>query len=113
MSSKGIAQYFDKFQNGVARVEKAFGIFAIASIVVINIYGISSRYIFNTPVIYVQELTILAAVWLFFIGMGLVFKAHADIVVELVIKLFPKRLLLIHQLFADVVILFFVGRINQ
>jgi TRAP-type C4-dicarboxylate transport system permease small subunit len=108
MSITGFYESMEKVQRGIARVEKGFGIFAMAFIIVINIYGISSRYLFNRPVLYIQELTILGAVSLFFIGMGLVFKVHSDITVEFVVKFFPSRLRLINDLIVDVIIIFFV-----
>jgi TRAP-type C4-dicarboxylate transport system permease small subunit len=100
--------FMSKVQNGIAKVEKAFGIFAMGFIIVINIYGISSRYLFNKPVLYIQELTILGAVWLFFIGMGLVFKVHSDITVEFIVKYLSRRLRLLNNLIVDVLILIFV-----
>lgn len=98
----------NKVQNWIAKVEKGFGIFAMAFIVVINVYGISSRYIFNKPVLYIQELTILGAVWLFFVGMGLVFKVHSDITVEFIAKYLSRRLRLLNNLIVDILILIFV-----
>ena len=82
MNLSGFYKGMEKVQQGIGAVEKFFGIFAMAFIVLINIYGIGSRYIFNKPVLYIQELTILAAVSLFFIGMGLLFKVHSDISVR-------------------------------
>jgi TRAP-type C4-dicarboxylate transport system permease small subunit len=76
--------------------------------IAVNLYGIACRYLFNRPILYVQELTILAAVWLFFIGMGLVFKMGANISVEFVVKALPKRLRVLNVLFVDLVVLFFV-----
>jgi TRAP-type C4-dicarboxylate transport system permease small subunit len=98
----------NKVQNWIAKIEKGFGIFAMAFIIVINVYGISSRYIFNKPVLYIQELTILGAVWLFFIGMGLVFKVHSDITVEFIVKYLSRRLRLLNNLIVDIFILIFV-----
>ena len=108
MGSSRFFTSMDKIQFWIGRVEKVFGIGAMAFIIVINIYGISSRYIFNRPVLYIQELTILGAVSLFFIGMGLVFKGHADITVDFVVRLFPRRLRLISDLIVDLIILIFV-----
>jgi TRAP-type C4-dicarboxylate transport system permease small subunit len=98
----------DKVQRGIAKVEGVFGTVAMAFIILINIYGIFSRYFLDQPIIYVQELTILGAVWLFFVGMGLVFKAHADITVEFLVRLLSRRLRMVNELMVDVMILFFV-----
>lgn len=95
MGLSRVYKRMDRLQNGIAKAEKAFGIFAMAFIIVINIYGISSRYIFDQPVIYVQELTILGAVWIFFIGMGLIFKVRSDITVGFFVQLLPKRMQLL------------------
>jgi TRAP-type C4-dicarboxylate transport system permease small subunit len=101
-------RFMDRVQGGIARMERAFGIFAMGFIIVINVYGISSRYLFNKPVLYIQELTILGAVWLFFIGMGLVFKVHSDITVEFLVKYITRRMTLVNDLIVDLLILIFV-----
>ena len=108
MGMAGYLDRMDKVQAVIGKVEKVFGIVAMAFIIVINIYGIASRYFLDQPVIYIQELTILGAVWLFFIGMGLVFKVHSDITVEFVFRLMPNRLQLINELMVDVLTLFFL-----
>jgi TRAP-type C4-dicarboxylate transport system permease small subunit len=97
----------DALINAVAWVEKVIGTIAMAFIILINIYGITSRYLFDRPVLYVHELTILGAVWLFFIGMGLVFKVHSDITVEFLVRLFPHRLKLVNALIVEALAIFF------
>lgn len=98
----------DGFQNWIAKLEKLFGMFAMAFIIIINIYGIFSRAFLNQPIIYVQELTILGAVWLFFIGMGLVFKVHSDVTVDFMVRLMPWRLRLINEIIVDLLSMLFV-----
>jgi TRAP-type C4-dicarboxylate transport system permease small subunit len=107
MSLISVHQQMDRFLNALAKVEKVFGIFAMAFIVVINVVGIGSRYLLDQPIIFIHELTILGAVWLFFIGMGLVFKVHSDITVEFVSRHFGRRLKLIDALLVDLLTLFF------
>ena len=107
MSLISVHQRMDRFLNALAKVEKIFGIFAMAFIVVINVVGIGSRYLLDQPIIFIHELTILGAVWLFFIGMGLVFKVHSDITVEFVARHFGRRLKLIDALLVDILTLFF------
>ena len=75
----------------IAYIEKMFGIVAMAFILLINMWGILSRYLFNKPLIFIHELTILAGVWIFFIGMGLVFKTHSDITINFLVRLFPEK----------------------
>jgi len=106
-----IKYYFmiiDRFQNRIAKVEKIFGMFAMAFIIVINIYGIFSRAFLDQPLIYIQELTILGAVWLFFIGMGLVFKVHSDVTVDFMVQMMPRRLQLVNELLVDLLSMLFV-----
>lgn len=109
MDSSAAFRWMDTIQAWIAKIEKVIGITAMAFIIVINIYGISSRYLFNRPVLYIQELTILGAVSLCFIGIGLVFKNHADIMVDFVVRLFPHKLRLITNLIVDLIVLLFVG----
>jgi TRAP-type C4-dicarboxylate transport system permease small subunit len=102
-------KHFSKLQSVIRRGEKAFCISAMAFIIALNIYGIGRRYIFNSPVIYVQELTILGGVWLTFIGIGLFFKDRSDISIDILVQHLPKRLKLLNELFVDLVLLFFVA----
>lgn len=106
-----VTAYFkvvDKLQNLIAKLEKVFGMFAMAFIIVINIYGIFARTFMNQPPIYIQELTILGAVWLFFIGMGLVFKVHSDVTVDFMARLMSRRLKLVNEIFVDLLSMLFV-----
>jgi TRAP-type C4-dicarboxylate transport system permease small subunit len=104
----GIYERMETIQQWIARFEKGFGIFTMAFIIGINIYGITSRYFFDQPIIYIHELTILGAVWIFFIGMGLVFKVHSDITVDFLFKRFSKRMRMIDDLIVDILSLFFL-----
>jgi TRAP-type C4-dicarboxylate transport system permease small subunit len=108
MNFKKISEKYEKGLDTLASFERFFGMLAMAFIILLNVYGISSRYFLNRPIMYIHELTILVAVWLFFIGMGLVFKAHSELHVEFLVRHFPKRLRLINDLFVDVMIFFFV-----
>ena len=56
---------FENCLDKIANFKKTFGTYAMAFIIFINIYGILSRYVLKTPVIYVQELTILTGIWIF------------------------------------------------
>jgi TRAP-type C4-dicarboxylate transport system permease small subunit len=103
MSLSGFYHGMDKVQKRIAMVERVFGMIAMAFIILINVFGISSRYLFDQPIIYVKELTILGAVWLF-----LVFKGHADITVEFLVRLLPRRWRMINDVMVDVMILFFL-----
>jgi TRAP-type C4-dicarboxylate transport system permease small subunit len=98
---------FENCLDMIANFKKAFGTYAMAFIIIINIYGILSRSVLKTPVIYVQELTILTGIWIFFIGMSLVLKSDSDIVVGFLVQRCSKRFQLINELFVDVTILFF------
>jgi TRAP-type C4-dicarboxylate transport system permease small subunit len=107
MTESRFFRALERLQKRIGQLEKFFGIVAMAFIVIINVYGIALRYLLNHPVLYVQELTILAAVYLFFIGMGLVFKAHSDISVEFLTRLLPPRLKTLDGIFIDAATVFF------
>lgn len=108
MAIKDYFMMIDGLQNRIAKVEKTFGMFAMAFIIVINIYGIFSRTFMDQPLIYIQELTILGAVWIFFIGMGLVFKVHSDVTVDFMVRMMPRRLKLVNEILVDLLSMFFV-----
>ena len=102
-----VTSFIRKIIAYIASVEKVFGIVAMAFILLINMWGILSRYLFNRPLIFIHELTILAGVWLFFIGMGLVFKTHSDISINFLVRLFPKKLRLIVEVFINTSVVVF------
>ena len=96
-----------KVLNLIANIEKVFGIVAMAFIVLINMWGILSRYLFNRPLIFIHELTILAGVWIFFIGMGLVFKNHSEITINFFVRILPDKLRLIIEVLTNVSVIVF------
>jgi TRAP-type C4-dicarboxylate transport system permease small subunit len=108
MGLKSLEERLAGVLNTLTRIEKPFCTFSMAFIILINIYGISSRFLFNKPVLYVQELTILSGTWLFFIGVALVFKSHGDITVDVLIKYFPHRLKMISEIAVDLLFLAFI-----
>ena len=108
MTIKNVYISVDYLQGWIAKFERVFGMVAMGFIIVINIYGIFSRTFLDHPIIYIQELTILGAVWIFFIGMGLVFKAHSNVTVNFMVRLFPRRLKLVNEIVVDFLSMFFV-----
>lgn len=100
-------RYVSILQKWIGFVEKYFGILGMGFIVLLNFYGITSRYVFNRPILYVHELTILVAVSLFFIGMGLVFKSGSGITVDLLIDKLPQRFQYINTIVVHFIVLFF------
>ncbi|MFC1798819.1 TRAP transporter small permease [Thermodesulfobacteriota bacterium] len=98
----------DKIQHWIGRIEKIFGTLAMGFIFIINIYGITSRYVFNRPVLYIQELTILSGISMFFIGMGIAFKEHGGITIDILIKFLPQRIQLINGIIVDLIAIFFM-----
>ena len=101
-----------KVTGTIEKIEKLFGISALAFMLLINIWGIVSRFFFNKPLIFVYELTILIGVWIFFVGMGLVFKMQSEIAVNFVVKLLPKRIQLLNEVIINLLVLVFAISIS-
>ncbi len=62
------------------------------SVVLINGAEIFSRYIFDTSLFFVYEMTLLIANWMYFIGFCLVFNRNKDIEIEFFINLIPFKI---------------------
>jgi TRAP-type C4-dicarboxylate transport system permease small subunit len=76
----------------IGHVEQAFGLVLVAVIVVTITVQVFTRYLFNYPIIWVEELATYAFIWGTFVGASLGFKQGRHIKIEtFVMLLSPQR----------------------
>lgn len=72
--------------NWVDRIELVLTCACMISIITMGASEIFARYVLNTSLFFVYEITILLANWMYFLGFCLVFKRNRDIEIEFFIK---------------------------
>lgn len=83
---------YKRLLDVIGLVEQAFGIALIAVIVVTISVQVVTRYLFNYPIIWVEELATYAFIWGTFVGASLGLKQGRHIKIEtFVVLLAPRR----------------------
>lgn len=75
----------------IDQVELVFTAACMITIVLINGAEIFSRYVLDTSLFFVYEITILLANWMYFIGFCLVFDRSRDIEIEFFMNFIPSK----------------------
>lgn len=81
---KGILRAFDY-------VEEAFLVLLLALMSVLNFANIVSRYVLHSSIAFTEELTVMAFVWVSFIGAATAYKRGAHLGMSFVVDHFPKK----------------------
>jgi TRAP-type C4-dicarboxylate transport system permease small subunit len=82
---------YQRWMGGLARAVSAASMAMMAFLILINAFGIFSRYSLDRPLLWVHELTILVGTWLFYVGTGLLYMRGEDITVSLLVNKMPPR----------------------
>ena len=101
-----------KIERLLRRLEFLVAGAALITIVVSTAIAVTSRNVFNSPIIWTGELSILAQVWLTFIGASAVYKERGHVGMAGLGQALPPRLGLLVTSFADIalaVLLVFVA----
>lgn len=77
--------------RALARIELGICLLALVAIVVATSLGVFFRYGLNSPLMWSNELGMLALLWLTFIGAALVYREHGHIAVEVLRERLPPR----------------------
>lgn len=77
--------------RAIAAVERAFGVFLIALIVVTITIQVFTRYLLNYPIVWVEELATYAFIWGAFIGAALGHKRQRHIRIDTFVTRLPPR----------------------
>ncbi|WP_104203355.1 TRAP transporter small permease [Billgrantia saliphila] len=111
---KGIKYYFAVFDNAVTMLMKiivtALGIFVSFAMVI----GIASRALFNVPVFGLEELVLMAAMWLYMLGAALASRERSHLSADFIQAFSTNQTLhdvmrLIATLLSIVMAIFFVA----
>jgi TRAP-type C4-dicarboxylate transport system permease small subunit len=83
---------YKRLLDAIGAVERAFGVALIALMVVTITVQVITRYLFNYPIIWVEELATYAFIWGTFVGASLGLKQGRHIKIEtFVLLLVPQR----------------------
>ena len=78
----GFLKAYARALDVLGAVEKAFGVFLIGLIVVTITIQVFTRYVFDRPIVWVEELATYAFIWGAFVGAGLGHKSRRHIRIE-------------------------------
>jgi TRAP-type C4-dicarboxylate transport system permease small subunit len=82
---------YRRLLDAIGRVERVFGLALIAVIVVTITVQVFTRYLFNYPIIWVEELATYAFIWGTFVGASLGLKHGRHIRIETFVVLLSPR----------------------
>lgn len=82
---------YRRLLDAIGHVERAFGLALIALIVVTITVQVITRYLFNYPIIWVEELATYAFIWGTFVGASLGLKQGRHIKIETFVLFLPPQ----------------------
>ncbi|MEH7344238.1 TRAP transporter small permease [Bacillus sp. JJ1532] len=78
--------------NRIAKIERVIMIPLFLTGMCISFYGVIMRYIFNSPVHWIEEIFALTLVWAIFIGFSTALKNNNHIALDLLYSILPKKI---------------------
>jgi len=78
-------------------------------VVILGVLQVGSRYLFNYPIIWVDELSKYLFIWLIFLGVALASKRKAHFVADFFVVMFPKKMQAYLDVVARILSLVFLG----
>lgn len=88
---KMVLRRLRNLQTLIGRVEELLGILLIAALAAVVNLQIFSRYVFNAPFIWPEEVSRLLLVWMSFVGAAALTRRGADIAVDTFVLMMPGR----------------------
>lgn len=76
----------------IAKLENVIMIPLFLTGMCISLYGVIMRYIFNNPVIWIEEIFALTLVWSIFIGFSTALKNNDHIALDILYSVLPKKI---------------------
>ena len=95
---------FLRVEKGLRRCEYTIAALSLCVIVFATAVGVVSRYVFNSPIIWTSELSLLAQVWLTFFGASAVYKDRGHVGIGGLIEKCPPALARALSVFVDLTI---------
>jgi len=89
---------------GIGRLEFGLAAFFLLLIVLATGAGVISRYVFDSPIVWAPELSLVSQIWLTFIGASAVYKERGHIGMSGVVQALPKVPARIVQALVDLAI---------
>lgn len=81
-----------KLEDALSAFEKGLSLLLLFSMVVVVFMQVATRYVFEAPLSWTEELSRYCLIWLSFIGAAMAMKARGHFAVEYLIHKLPKRL---------------------
>jgi TRAP-type C4-dicarboxylate transport system permease small subunit len=96
---------FQKIHEAVRKIDRLFGMVAMAFIILLACANVFMRYVVGRPWGWVEEVTVFTFVWLSMLGASAVVHAEGHISVDVLVSYFPRRWQQIIGLLGDLVVL--------
>ena len=109
-----MVKYLQSISDVVNSVVEKITILLISVISLLTAVGVVSRYVLNLPIIWVYETTLVAFVWMVFLGVSIGFKRREHITLDIIIdRMPPTAARILHLLIAGIVGVFFLFVIKE
>lgn len=105
----GIAMSLRSFNKYFAiALDWAIGLIMMA-IVVILFIGVIMRYVFNAPLFWSEELTVLGLIWMTFLAGAILVRDDKNVSITILTDICPPRVAKLFRIIAEVLVLFILG----
>ncbi len=64
----------------------------LSMLILITFCGVIFRYLLNHPIEWMEEVQMMAIVWIVFLGAGAAFRENGHVAVELLVELLPEKM---------------------
>lgn len=64
---------------------------AFLALVALTFVGVFRRYLFNSPILWQEEVQVWLFLWIVFFGGSAAFRSRSHIAIEMVVEMFPRR----------------------
>ncbi len=99
----------EKLKRGLDRMVDVAGICMLTVLVVVVVAQVVSRYVFNRPFTWSEELSRFLLVWIVYIFTSIAFRENRHLGIDFFVKLFPASLrLIVDAVMSTLVFLFLV-----
>lgn len=95
-----LKHYLDLVVNSIV-------IILMAGLIAVVFIQVTSRYVFNSPTVWSEELARYLSIWVVFLASAIVFRCDKHLSVDFVVSVFPPKLKLAASIFKYIVIVIF------
>lgn len=81
-----------------------FSAICLIVLIAITFIGVVFRYIFNSPISWLEEVQLMLLLWIGFVSAGAAFRAGSHVAIEMLVEILPKSLQRIIEWFNRIVI---------